>query len=384
MTEPSPTSAPKDFELNSIHAVVEWLGADGQKRYLYQPDRDPSRQITLDIQFSAASGAALLKLKAPLGIKALANNKTPLFLYIPGDRISSLVQDVPDAAPEVVTAKLGAVPSRLQLSLSRPADMVGPLVSLAPRNRSHGNMMDCLKLLAQETRLSVYLAHPSLSEAFLRPLCNAVASGTLKPIDSAAALRSLYRGLGGKVLGGDELRIPVPFASPPSYDELGPMPPQAPLKTGSGPAAPAKKRRRGSASSAGDRTDADIMATCKKMVDSMMAQFRLEERAYYSSQLQQTRASYCEDLQIMKTEIMEYVDKRLGDLEDTLCTEDDVDNQISQHVANFDDLIDVKIEDHVTGIRMEVEEFVEEEVAAAEERVLQRVREANWTVSIKE
>ncbi|KAI1734428.1 hypothetical protein F4680DRAFT_453954 [Xylaria scruposa] len=90
MSESSPTPAPEDFDLNSIHAVVEWLGADGQKRYLYQPDQDPSRQITLDIHFSAGSGAALLKLKAPLGIKA-RNQRTPLFLYIPGDRISSLV-----------------------------------------------------------------------------------------------------------------------------------------------------------------------------------------------------------------------------------------------------------------------------------------------------
>ncbi|KAJ2980848.1 hypothetical protein NUW58_g6838 [Xylaria curta] len=383
MTESSPTPAPEDFDLNSIHAVVEWLGADGQKRYLYQPDQDPSRQITLDIHFSAGSGAALLKLKAPLGIKA-RKQKTPLFLYIPGDRISSLVQDVPDAAPEVVRAKLGAVPSRLQLSLSRPADMVGPLVSLAPQNRSHGIMMDCLKLLAQETRLSVYLAHSSLSGAFLRSLCNAVASKALKPIDSAAALRSLYGGLGGKVLEGAALRIPVPPTSPPSYDELGPMPPQAPLETASGPATPAKKRRRGSASSAGDRTEADTMATCKKMVNNMMAQFRQEERAYYSSQLQQARAAYSQDLQTIKTEMMKYVDKRLSDLEDTLYSENDVDNQISQHVASFDDLVDVKIEDRVTGIRIELEEFVEEEVTAAEGRVLQRVREANWTVSIEE
>ncbi|KAI0855351.1 hypothetical protein F4860DRAFT_507558 [Xylaria cubensis] len=333
MTESSPTPAPEDFDLNSVHAVVEWLDADGQKRYLCQPDQDPSRQITLDIHFSAGPGAALLKLKAPLEIKA-RKQKTPLFLYIPGDRISSLVQDVPDAAPEVVRAKLGAVPSRLQLSLSRPADMVGPLVSLAPRNRSHGIMIDCLKLLAQETRLSVYLAHSSLSGAFLRSLCNAVASKALKPIDSAAALRSLYGGLGGKVLEGAALRIPVPPTSPPSHDELESMPPQAPLETASGPATPAKKRRRGSASSAGDRTEADTMATCKKMVNNMMAQFRQEERAYYSSQLQ-----------TIKTEMMKY---------------------ISQHVASFDDLVDVKIEDRLTGIRAELEEFVEEEVTAAE------------------
>ncbi|KAI0417657.1 hypothetical protein F5X98DRAFT_339982 [Xylaria grammica] len=244
-------------------------------------------------------------------------------------------------------------------------------------------MMDCLKLLAQETRLSVYLAHSSLSGAFLRSLCNAVASKALKPIDSAAALRSLYGGLGGKVLEGAALRIPVPPTSPPSYDELGPMPPQAPLETASGPATPAKKRRRGSASSAGDRTEADTIATCKKMVNDMMAQFRQEERAYYSSQLQQARAAYSQDLQTIKTEIMKYVDERLSGLEDTLYSEDDVDHQIAQHVASFEDLIDVKIDDRVMDIKMELEKFVEGEVAAAEETVLQRVREANWTVSME-
>lgn len=128
----------------------------------------------------------------------------------------------------------------------------------------------------------------------------------------------------------------------------------------------------------------DIRTSCKKMVNNMMAQFRQEERAYYSSQLQQARAAYSQDLQTIKTEMMKYVDKRLSDLEDTLYSENDVDNQISQHVASFDDLVDVKIEDRVTGIRTELEEFVEEQVTAAEGRVLQRVREANWTVSIEE
>lgn len=119
------------------------------------------------------------------------------------------------------------------------------------------------------------------------------------------------------------------------------------------------------------------------MVNNIIAQFRQEERAYYSSQLQQARAAYSQDLQTIKTEIIKYIDKRLSDLEDTLYS-NDVDNQISQHVASFDNLVDVIIEDRVTGIRIKLEEFVEEEVKAAVGRVLQRVREANWTVSIEE
>lgn len=139
-------------------------------------------------------------------------------------------------------------------------------------------------------------------------------------------------------------------------------------------AGPSKKRRRGSASTAdGSQTDSDVMANCRKMVDHMMTQFRQEERAYVSQQVQQ-----------LKIEILEHIDKRLKDFQDTIPSEDAVDIQISQHVASFDDLVDVKIEDRVTGIRMELEDFVEGEVAGAEERVMQRVREANWTFHLEE
>lgn len=117
-----------------------------------------------------------------------------------------------------------------------------------------------------------------------------------------------------------------------------------------------KKRRRGSASTAdGSQTDSDVIASCRKMVDHMMTQFRQEERAYVSQQVQQ-----------LKIEVLEHIDKRLKDFEDTIPSEDAVDIQISQHVASFDDLVDVKIEDRVTGIRMELEDFVEGEVAGAE------------------
>lgn len=117
----------------------------------------------------------------PVGLKALPNSKTrtSLLLYIHGDRITALGYDVPETVPEAVGTKLGIVPSRLQFSLSKPADMVGPSVSLAPRNMGHGDTIDSLKILAQQTRFSVYLSRSSFSEGLLRPICEAAAHGIL-------------------------------------------------------------------------------------------------------------------------------------------------------------------------------------------------------------
>lgn len=132
------------------------------------------------------------------------------------------------------------------------------------------------------------------------------------------------------------------------------------------------------------RPDLDVTATCKKVLEDMMSQYRQEERARFSSQLEQLKTSLSEDLRQLKSEMMEHVAQRLSDLEGVLCSVDSVGEYISQHVSSFEDLIDVKIEDHVTGIKTELEEFVDSEIANAEDRVLQRVRDASWTVAIDE
>jgi hypothetical protein len=124
-----------------------------------------------------------------------------------------------------VSGKLGPSPSRFQFSLTRAADMVVPWASLEPRNKGHGNKLESLKLLAQEICFSVYWTDPALSEVQLRPLCDAVAARTLKPINAAADLQGLYGGAGGKVLEGAGLCTPVPQTAPPSYGELVPSPP---------------------------------------------------------------------------------------------------------------------------------------------------------------
>lgn len=230
-TSPSAASSPS-FDIYGAQAVVEWAGLDAQPRCLYHGSSDPSLQVTFELRFDATSGAASFEVRAPVGLKAAGHQKTPLYLYIPPHRITSLSSRVPDAIPDAVIMKLGPRPSRLQFNLTQPADMVAPLVSLSPQNKGHGDMLDSLKLVAQETRFSVYFAQADMSEAHFRPLCDAVAARTLKSMNAAADLRGLYEGAGGKVLKGAELYILASKIAPPSYSDLVPSPPEAHVKLG--------------------------------------------------------------------------------------------------------------------------------------------------------
>lgn len=179
MARLSSTSALSDIDLKPVHVAVEWPGPGGLKRYLYQHSLDPSRQVACDVHFNSISGAALFKLKVQVELKALPSDKmrTPLLLYVQGDRITALEYDVPKSVPDTVGAKLGTAPSRLQFSLAKPADIVGSLVSLAPRNVGHGDTINFLKIPAQETSFSIYLSRKSLSESLFRPICETSTRG---------------------------------------------------------------------------------------------------------------------------------------------------------------------------------------------------------------
>lgn len=383
--------------MNATPAVIEWTGIDSQPRFLYLDAKDPSFRVTFEVQYIEASRAALFKIRVPIGLKAAGHAKTPLFVYIHSNILTSLECDVLEAGPDVVTSQLGS-PRRFHFSLTHPADLIVPRVPLAPHNKGHADILDSVKLLAQEIRFSVYVSQNHFADAlehFVRPLSEAIATQTIGSSHSAADLRGLYSGAGGKVLAGAELCSPVPNRAPPSYDELAPAPPgphatsgkdqvqirRLPTAANLGPGStstssgPSKKRRRGSTSTASTASnppqiyEPDVVDICKKLIDEALSR---------------DRQAFTLELEQLKSTILEHVDQRLEELEGRLCSIDDVDEHVTQHVSSFEDLIEVKIEDHVASIRMELEEFVENEVANAQDRVIQRVRDASWTVAIDE
>ncbi|PSR98945.1 hypothetical protein BD289DRAFT_479744 [Coniella lustricola] len=335
--------------VDTARAVVEWVDADGHKQYLHQPGDDVSRHVTVSIQYDASANTAMLKLRAPVDLKA-SPKRMPLYLYVHGDTIKSLIHDLSDARPAIVTSTLGHASHRLQLSLAQPAHLIAPHLSTVPKNKPQGEMIDSLKLLAQETLFTVYFAYPSLSTTSLESLCNAAAAQLLKPLQGATDLRSLYGARGGRVLEGVELCLPSKGPSLPSYDEAASTNSASPLES----------------------------------VETMMFRFRQEQQAYLEAQLQELRTSVTADMEKLKTEAMEHITNRLNDFENSLPTESDVDNQISQHVGSFENLMDVKIDDCVTSVKTELEEFIDDEVATIEERVMDRIRESNWTLHLNE
>lgn len=52
----------------------------------------------------------------------------------------------------------------------------------------------------------------------------------------------------------------------------------------------------------------DVTATCKKVFDDMMSQYRQEEREHFGGQLEQLKMSLSKDMQQLKSEILEHVE----------------------------------------------------------------------------
>lgn len=218
---PTP-SIPSEIDLSAAPAVIAWAGTDGHAHQLHHNERG---QVTFDVHFNATSKTAFFKLRVFLKLKDFPHEKTPLFLYIHPDCVASLVYE--DAAPDDIRLKLGTdAIICLRFDLNRPANMIVPRASpLVPRKqKGHGDILDTLKLLAQQTSLSVYLAHcDTLPEALIRSLAAAVADGSLHAPDRAANTSGLYSGIGGEVFQSGDSCLP------PSYDRLGASPPPPPF-----------------------------------------------------------------------------------------------------------------------------------------------------------
>lgn len=129
--------------------------------------------------------------------------------------------------------------SSLQFELSTPGDLVvAALPSLVPRNKVFGDVLDSMKLLARHTTLFVYLAGGDVLHEKLRLICQAFRGcHPIKSMPRYADLTNLYKGKGGRLLEGAGAAghlAAEEATSPPSYDELALSPPRPSLSGKSG------------------------------------------------------------------------------------------------------------------------------------------------------
>lgn len=200
---------------------------------------DTLLEVTFDARRLDATNEAFFKLRRTVTLKAAPSTKTPLFVFIPPEQVESLECVEPATAEpgaagqdEEARKKLGSETICMRFGLKSPADLVGPKdLDLTPKNKASGVTLDSLRSLAHHDSLAVYFARNVVSQARLKSLCGAANNGRLKSIARQADLTSLYRGKGGQVIkeAGAPVAASIEPDSPPSYDELGPGPPPAPL-----------------------------------------------------------------------------------------------------------------------------------------------------------
>lgn len=227
----SSANSSESINVSATPAVVELTGPDGATQFLSHSD--PQSPLTFDIHFDASSNTAFFKLRVTVVLNALPHTQTSVYLFIPPERVLSLAHDESSSTPEEVRKKLSTDTTCLRFRLNRPAVRVVPLVRLAPKKKVYGDALDCVRGLAKETTLVIYLSHRVLSKTRLRALCNAASSsGLLKSSVRHADITRLYGGKGGQAIEepGPDLGA-VDVEGPPSYTEMGPAPPPPPFVT---------------------------------------------------------------------------------------------------------------------------------------------------------
>lgn len=367
------TTSPDDVNVSAAQAVVTWDGC-----------AQPLSDLTCDIRRYASSNTAFIKLRATVALKAPTPAKTSIFVFVHPERIRAVVlEESPEPTPQEIVKKLGQNTHCLRFTLDTPAALVGPAdpEHIAPKNKSSGEILSHLRLLARETRLALYLPAKVVTKARLLSLCEAVTGDGLKSIAWQADMTCLYGGKGGRLINDAPEEL---SANPPSYDELEPGPPLPPTKHGklcetppsplqysydatdSGTQGPSKKRRRESGNSDAQTADLSAMeAMCRKIMGEMKAELKQD----MSSQLQQ-----------LETRVMELLEQRLA--EESARIEEHVDQQLLEVRGETTDEISDKIEDEYYGVRLRLEDFVKDEVQDAEERIIHHI-ESSATISLQ-
>ncbi|RYP91131.1 hypothetical protein DL770_002754 [Monosporascus sp. CRB-9-2] len=346
-TTPPPTLIPtanSDIDVTAQPAVVAWRGSNGEDQSL--------PQLNLDLHYNARSNKAFFKLRIAVALKAHPRpRKTNVFLFIHPERIRTVTLNESPCSAEAKT--LGPDAFCLRFDLKRAPALVVPKDSLAPRNQTSGSMLDSLRALAQQTTFAVYSSIPcrTLPRQRLLSLCEAASSDGLRSIAAHSNIASLYAGNGGKVIETDTLGISataagyehdaaleLPAENPPAYNEL-PAGSQRPEPS------PPKKRRRSSPQPSISVDRKYIEDICAHIIDSKLADLRRD---------------VTKQLQDLETRVIEYVEENLS-VQRKDITED----------------IGDKIEDEYYGLKLDLQNYVHEEMEDTEGRILDHLSNAS-------
>lgn len=330
-------------------AVIEWEGEHG-KQYLTDPDPRKDH-LQLDVRdYESSSNAFFFEIQIPVWSLTGVDCKTVVFLRIYANSIISLESETFPQTPEAVNKKLSCSTVCLRFHLLRPITIIVPTAANVPlqtKRKPSGEVLDALRSLARVTTLGIYLPDTQLPKVKLEAIQEAISRARARPfVHSQDDMASLYNGTGGKI-------VHIPSDDPPSYDQVEPPPPMAPIQND-------KKRRRQESVDL-NSTDAlkSVWAELARMHEiQKRSQERIDQLEGAVSQLRE-RNKHLEDKL-----------KQLDDEKDQLRLECDktneqveiVDSELLPIKQRLDDLEDDVHDLKESGVEADVEERIVETV----------------------
>lgn len=114
-----------------------------------------------------------------------------------------------------------------------------------------------------------------------------------------------------------------------------------------------------------------------------MTKYRDEDRKFLRGEVQEIRG----ELKGLKKDVFAYIDQRVQELEDKLgpdhmCTRGEVDEEIERVRDHNEDMIDAKLDDCLDGVKVELEQYVDDQFEAVEGRMIERLRTASVVLDI--
>lgn len=213
-----------NIDLSDIPAIIKWN--DEQPRGI--GTALSSTPVSLDAFFDSSSTIALFRLRIAL-LQRGSDKSLPLFLLIGPPHIQSVVTCVPDPMPEGA-AKSDCDTICLRFQLNNPPTLIVPPEPLHLKDKSQLTTMRSVRWAAQQTVLVVHIQEHTLSAHQLRVLSESSLdhfTSSLRHTD----IGRLYGGRGGKIVDAGADHVAAENA-PPSYKEVPPPPPMAPISYG--------------------------------------------------------------------------------------------------------------------------------------------------------
>lgn len=391
------TAAMDVFAVSDIPCVAEWRLPEHRRPQIFH----------LSLAFDAPQKRASLRIRVPVSLKTPSKSLYSLYLLVDTDHISS-IEEV-EEVPEDVTSKLKAEVTGIRLQVEQPGGrIVAPSdVDLMPKTKAAGDILDMLDSFPTATEVSLYFPCKHLSKQRIQSICQVTNEASWKHAPSLSDVSTLYSGrarvIEGPILARSTPGPPV-AESPPSYDELGLTPPPPVTKRATG------KRRREESPSDQVQVLEDV---CRRLLKEKQVEFavQLEENnakllRKVSEENEESRRRTNEDvkekLEQMEARILAKLEDRLEEKTGQLRGEwkgeveqirGELKNEVDHMSGELDDhrealldettdLVDVRIDEQLSTAKIELSDWVTEEMRHVENNIWRGLEEVTFSMNV--